>query len=166
MKFLNLIKRFGSLGFVVGKQQLSFTADGVRYFVQVKNWRDELGLDWLIVAVIPEGEFMEQINANTRITILLCIVAFLVATRIGILTSRWVIKPILELNTSAKKIAKGEWEQIPEIQRSDELGELAKSFETMAKQLQASFNTLYQIIVKLHKFVKCCKAYEITVLAL
>ncbi|MDZ8223521.1 ATP-binding protein [Nostoc sp. ChiVER01] len=137
-----LIKRFGSLKFVGEKQQLSFTADGMRYFVQVKSWRDQLGLDWLIVAVIPEGEFMEQINANTHITILLCIVAFLVATRIGILTSRWVIKPILELNTSAKKIAKGEWEEIPEIQRFDELGELAKSFETMAKQLQVSFNTL------------------------
>ncbi|MEH2322196.1 MAG: ATP-binding protein [Nostoc sp.] len=138
----SLIKRFGSLKFVGEKQQLSFTADGMRYFVQVKNWRDELGLDWLIVAVIPEGEFMEQINANTHITILLCLVAFLVATRIGILTSRWVIKPILQLNTSAKKIAKGEWEKILEIQRSDELGELAKSFETMAKQLQVSFNTL------------------------
>ncbi|MBN4006156.1 ATP-binding protein [Nostoc sp. LPT] len=138
----SLIERFGSLKFVVGKQQLSFTADGMRYFVQVKSWKDELGLDWLIVAVIPEGEFMEQINANTRITILLCIVAFLVATRIGILTARWVIKPILQLNRSAKKIAEGEWEQIPDIQRSDELGELAKSFETMAKQLQASFSTL------------------------
>ncbi|MEH1838452.1 MAG: ATP-binding protein [Nostoc sp.] len=138
----SLIKRFGSLKFVGKKQQLSFTADGMRYFVQVKNWKDELGLDWLIVAVIPEGEFMEQINVNTRITILLCMVAFLVATIIGILTARWVIKPILQLNTSAKKIAKGEWEQIPEIQRSDELGELAKSFETMAKQLQVSFNTL------------------------
>jgi PAS domain S-box-containing protein len=138
----SLIKRFGSLKSVAGKQQLSFTVDGMRYFVQVKSWRDELGLDWLIVAVIPEGEFMEQINANTRITILLCIVAFLVATRIGILTARWVIRPILQLNTSAKKIAQGEWEQTPEIQRSDELGELAKSFETMAKQLQASFSAL------------------------
>ncbi|MHC5599685.1 MAG: ATP-binding protein [Nostoc sp.] len=138
----SLIKRFGSLKSVAGKQQLSFTADGMRYFVQVKSWRDELGLDWLIVAVIPEGEFMQQINANTRITILLCIVAFLVATRIGILTARWVIRPILQLNTSAKKIAQGEWEQTPEIQRSDELGELAKSFETMAKQLQASFSAL------------------------
>ncbi|QLE44161.1 response regulator [Nostoc sp. C052] len=138
----SLIKHFGSLKFVVNKQQLSFTADGMRYFVQVKNWKDELGLDWLIVAVIPEGEFMEEINANTRITILLCIVAFLVATRIGILTARWVIKPILQLNASAKKIAQGEWEQTPEIQRSDELGELAKSFETMAKQLQASFSAL------------------------
>ncbi|MEH2327970.1 response regulator [Nostoc sp.] len=138
----SLIEHFGSLKLVVGKQQLSFTADGMRYFVQVKSWKDELGLDWLIVAVIPEGEFMEQINANTRITILLCIVAFLVATRIGILTARWVIKPILQLNRSAKKIAQGEWEEIPDIQRSDELGELAKSFETMAKQLQASFSAL------------------------
>ncbi|MCC5645127.1 response regulator [Nostoc sp. CHAB 5824] len=138
----SLIKRFGSLELMVGKQQLNFTADGMRYFVQVKSWRDELGLDWLIVAVIPESEFMGQINANTRITILLCIVAFLVAIIIGILTAQWVIKPILQLNTLAKKIAKGEWEQIPEIQRSDELGELAKSFETMAKQLQASFSTL------------------------
>ncbi|MEH1864247.1 MAG: ATP-binding protein [Nostoc sp.] len=138
----SLIKRFGSLGFIVGKQQLTFSADGMRYFVQVKSWKDELGLDWLIVAVIPEGEFMEQINENTRITVLLCIVAFLVATRIGILTARWVIKPILQLNTSAKKIAQGEWEQTPEIQRSDELGELANSFETMAKQLQTSFSVL------------------------
>ncbi|MEH1922183.1 ATP-binding protein [Nostoc sp.] len=138
----SLIKRFGNLGFIGGKHQLSFTADGMRYFVQVKSWKDELGLDWLIVAVIPEGEFMEEINANTRITILLSIVAFLVATRIGILTARWVIKPILQLNASAKKIAQGEWKQTPEIQRSDELGELAKSFETMAKQLQASFSAL------------------------
>ncbi|MEH2193484.1 MAG: ATP-binding protein [Nostoc sp.] len=138
----SLKKRFGSLGFVVGKQQLTFSADRMHYFVQVKNWRDELGLDWLIVAVIPEGEFMEQINANTRITILLCIVAFLVATIIGILTARWVIEPILQLNTSAKKIAQGEWEQTPEIQRSDELGELANSFKTMAKQLQTSFSVL------------------------
>ncbi|MEH2266289.1 HAMP domain-containing hybrid sensor histidine kinase/response regulator [Nostoc sp.] len=138
----SLIERFGNLRFVVGKQQLSFNADGMRYFVQVKSWRDEPGLDWLIVAVIPEGEFMEQVNANTRIVILLCIVAFLVATRIGILTARWVIKPILQLNTSAKKIAQGEWEQTPEIKRSDELGELAKSFETMAKQLKASFSVL------------------------
>ncbi|WP_392533574.1 ATP-binding protein [Nostoc sp. C117] len=138
----SLIKHFGSLGFIAGKKQLTFTTNGIDYFVQVKTWKDDLGLDWLIVAVIPEREFMEQINANTRTTIILCIIAFLVATEIGILTARWVIKPILLLNRLAKKIAKGEWEQIPEIHRSDELGELAKSFETMAKQLEVSFSVL------------------------
>ncbi|MFN6561965.1 MAG: ATP-binding protein [Nostoc sp. ChiSLP01] len=137
-----LIKKFGSLQFIVGKKQLNFTIDGTDYFVQVKNWQDDLGLDWLIVAVIPEGEFMEQINANTHTTFVLCIIAFLVATEIGIFTARWIIKPILELNTSAKKIAEGQWEPTPKINRSDELGELAKSFETMAKQLEASFSVL------------------------
>ncbi len=137
-----LIKHFGTLRFVVGKKQINFTVDGIDYFVQIKNWQDDLGLDWLIVAVIPEGEFMEQINANTRTTIILCIIAFLVATELGIFTARWIIKPILQLNTSAKKIAEGEWEQTPKINRSDELGELAKSFESMAKQLEASFSVL------------------------
>ncbi len=137
-----LIKHFGSLRFVVGKKQINFTVDGIDYFVQIKSWQDDLGLDWLIVAVIPEGEFMEQINANTRTTIILCIIAFLVATELGIFTARWIIKPILQLNTSAKKIAEGEWEQTPKINRSDELGELAKSFESMAKQLEASFSVL------------------------
>ncbi|MBD6618357.1 response regulator [Komarekiella sp. 'clone 1'] len=90
-----LIKHFGHLKSFVGKQQLSFTTDGVRYFVQIKSWRDELGLDWLIVVVIPEGDFIEQIHVNTHATILLCIVTFLLVTQISILTARWVIKPIL-----------------------------------------------------------------------
>ncbi|MBD2612790.1 response regulator [Nostoc punctiforme FACHB-252] len=137
-----LIKKFGNLNLIAGKKQLTFTVDGIDYFVQVKNWQDDFGLDWLIVAVIPEGEFMEQINANTRTTIVLSIIAFLVAIEVGIFTARWIIKPILELNISAKKIAKGEWQQTPKINRSDELGELAKSFETMAKQLEASFSIL------------------------
>lgn len=91
-----LTKNFGQqLKSFVGKQQLSFTSDGVRYFVQIKSWRDELGLDWLIVVVIPEGDFREQIHLNTHTTILLCIVTFLVATQISILIARWVIEPIL-----------------------------------------------------------------------
>ena len=137
-----LLKHFGSLGFIVGRQNLSFTTTEGRYFVQVNNWRDDRGLDWLIVVVISEGDFMKQINANNNTTIMLCIVAFLVATELGILTARWVIKPILQLNASAKKITVGKWDQIVEIKRCDELGELAKSFNSMATQLQEYFSAL------------------------
>lgn len=137
-----LRKRYRSLGFIVGKQELSFTENGERYFVQVKNWRDELNLDWLIVVVVPEADFMEEVNANTRTTIILCIVALLITIVIGILTSQWVIQPILQLNNSTKKIAGGEWEQIPEMNRNDELGQVAKSFNLMAQQLQESFHNL------------------------
>lgn len=87
---------------------------------------------------------MERINANTRTTIFLCIAALIVATAIGFLTSKWVTKPIISLNKAAKDIAKGRWDERVEIERSDELGELAKSFNSMAVQLKESFVTLEQ----------------------
>jgi signal transduction histidine kinase/DNA-binding NarL/FixJ family response regulator/HAMP domain-containing protein len=84
---------------------------------------------------------MEQINVNIHNTFVLHFVALVMATYIGILTARWVGNPIMQLDKSTKKIAKGRWELIPD-ERADELGELAKSFETMAKQLQESFVAL------------------------
>ncbi len=76
------------------------------------------------------------------LTIILCICAFLLAAQLGILIASWVIKPIMQLNASANKIAAGKWQQIVEIERDDELGELAKSFNSMAKQLQEYFAAL------------------------
>ncbi|MEB3178996.1 MAG: response regulator, partial [Nostocaceae cyanobacterium] len=113
-----------------------------RQFIQVRPWQDELGLDWLIVVAVTESDFMEQINANTRTTIVLCIIAFLLSTISGIFTARWVTTAILILNKSAKKIALGDWCARVELKRRDELGELAISFNSMAEQLQASFAVL------------------------
>ncbi|MGB3265359.1 MAG: ATP-binding protein, partial [Microcoleus sp.] len=123
---------------------LNFEINGKRQFVKVLPFQDGKGLDWLIVVVVPEADFTEEINNNTRTTIGLCFAALLIAVSIGIQTSQWVTNPILRLNTAAKNIAKGEWDKTLESQRSDELGELAKSFNSMAQQLQQSFETLEQ----------------------
>ncbi|MEG4999316.1 hybrid sensor histidine kinase/response regulator [Microcoleus sp. B4-D4] len=123
---------------------LKFEINGNLQFLKVLPFQDGKGLDWLIVVVVPEADFTEEIDANTRLTILLCFAALVVAVSIGIQTSRWVTNPILRLNTAAKNIAKGEWDKTVESQRSDELGELAQSFNSMAQQLQQSFETLEQ----------------------
>ncbi len=123
-------------------QQLEFKIQGKRQFLQVLPFSDDKGLDWSIVVVIPESDFMAQIDANTRNTILFCMAAFIAATVLGILTARWITTPILRLNSAAKSIAKGEWEKTVELDRGDEVGELAKSFNSMATQLQESFSTL------------------------
>jgi signal transduction histidine kinase/CheY-like chemotaxis protein len=123
-------------------QQLEFKIQDKRHFLQVLPFSDDKGLDWSIVVVIPESDFMAQIEANTRNTILLCMAAFIAATVLGIFTARWITTPILRLNHAAKSIAKGEWEKTVEIDRGDEVGELAKSFNSMATQLQESFSTL------------------------
>lgn len=140
-----LQKRFGNLSKIQESYQLNLDLSGQNQYIQVSPWRDNLGLNWLVVIVVPESDFMAQINANTRTTILLCFAALVGSTVIGILTARWVTKPILRLNTAAKAIAKGEWGKTVEIDRADEVGELAKSFNSMAAQLQKSFTELQSL---------------------
>jgi PAS domain S-box-containing protein len=145
-----LQQNFGNFDAIQSSQQLDFRLPGQdanllggeRQFVEVLPFTDNRGLDWLIVITVPESDFMAQINANTRNTIVLSIVALAIATGIGVLTARWVIRPLLELNRAAKDIAKGKWDKRVDIHRSDEVGELANSFNAMATQLQESFHTL------------------------
>ncbi len=138
----HLLESFGGFGNIKESEHLKFQVDGAWYYVQVLPIQDGRGIDWLTVVVVPEQDFMGEINKNAHTTIFLCLAALAIATSVGIITSRWVIDPILRLNASAKAIAKGEWQQTPVSKRSDELGELATSFNSMARQLQASFTTL------------------------
>jgi signal transduction histidine kinase/CheY-like chemotaxis protein len=138
----HLFKRFGNLEQIKSTEQFNFFFNGKRQFVQVTPWQDELGLDWLMVVAVPESDFMAQINANTRTTIMLCLLALGLAIALGIYTSRWITQPILELNKASEAIADGKLDQKVEESKFRELGVLARSFNRMAQQLQESFNTL------------------------
>lgn len=130
-------------------QSLEFDVQGKKQFLQVLPWQDDKGLDWLIVVVVPEADFMTQINANNTATILLCAAALIVAIVVGVITARWVTKPILSLNDAAKNIARGEWGKSVIINRDDEVGELANSFSSMATQLQVSFTEMQALNAEL-----------------
>jgi PAS domain S-box-containing protein len=138
----HLIQQFGSLSLLTEQQKLVFSSSKANYFVHVKPWQSEIGLDWLIVVVIPENEFTEKIHANTLTTFLLCIVSFLIATLFSIFTTRWILNPILQLTTSVKKIAEGKLNETAKIKNFKELAEVTDLVTNMAKQLQKSFATL------------------------
>ena len=137
-----LLDRFGDLDQIRTAQLLTFELQGDRQFIQVTPWQDDYGLDWLVVVTVPESDFMGQINLNAQRTVLLCILALIVAVAIAIFTARWVTQPILHLNAAAKDLTRGNWDQSVTINRTDELGELAASFNQMAKQLKGLFETL------------------------
>lgn len=137
-----MLQEFGSLEEIRSAQQLNFSREGQRQLVQVVPFRDGRGLDWLIVTVIPESDFMGQIAANTRQTLLLYIISLVVASGISALTARWVVQPILRLNATAQELAQGKWEQPIPPARFEELTELAQAFQTMASQLKRSFSDL------------------------
>ncbi|WP_370588906.1 PAS domain S-box protein [Tychonema sp. LEGE 06208] len=148
-----LQKQFGSFTQISSQGQFTFDLDGKRQFITVAPLQDGRGLDWLIVVVIPEADFMEQINANTRTTILLCFFAFILAIALGIFTSRWVVQPITRLLEASKALTKmsessdftsSELDGEVEVKGINELGLLAQSFNQMARQLRSSFVALEQ----------------------
>jgi PAS domain S-box-containing protein len=137
--------RFGGFNQIQTSELLNFRMDDKQQFVQVLPFEDQWGLDWLIVTVLPEADFMERIQSNNRITVLLCIAALIVGIAVSILTARWITRPLVSLSRSAKALARGEWNQPVRIERSGDLGELATSFDEMAHQLQASFIELQSL---------------------
>ncbi len=139
-----LMAEFGNLNQIDFSYLRQLTIEGKRQFLQVTPFQSDNGIDWLIVVLIPESDFMSEINANTRTTIFLCILALMVSIAISILTSRWVIKPIQHLNQAAKAIAQGKLENSVEIIRNDELGELANSFNYMGEQINTYVLALEQ----------------------
>ncbi|MEM6838254.1 MAG: adenylate/guanylate cyclase domain-containing protein [Cyanobacteria bacterium P01_C01_bin.120] len=133
---------FASLDNIQQNRQLSFALNGEQQFLEVLPFNDGFGLDWLIVVVVPESDFMAQILLNTRITIVLCGLALVLALAIGTWLARRLTNPILQLNAAVKDITAGRWQQRVTIDRADELGELADSINKMAAQTQQSFERL------------------------
>ncbi|NJL91351.1 MAG: HAMP domain-containing protein, partial [Coleofasciculaceae cyanobacterium SM2_1_6] len=84
---------------------------------------------------------------------------FLVILALTVLIVNWlarslIVNPTLRLNDAAKKLAAGDWHQSLATESEDELGELAKSFNYMAQQLQNSFKKLEEYSQNLEQKVK------------
>jgi signal transduction histidine kinase/DNA-binding NarL/FixJ family response regulator len=125
-------------------QPLTFeiTINHTQQFVRVTPWRDTNGLDWLVVMVVPKSDFAAQINANTRTTILLCLLALVGATLSGILTARWIARPIHQLNQASQSVASGNFSQNVFDSKIRELNALSHSFNHMAKVVWETFIAL------------------------
>ncbi len=160
--YADLKQKFGNLNKIKNAQQLAMAIPSdiaapnadKKTFVLVTPWQDQYGLDWLVVLAIPEADFMAEINANTRTTILLCLIALGVATVLGIYTSRWIARPILLLSQVSEAIARGDLDRRVQVRGINEIGVLADSFNNMAQQLQESFATLEQTNTELETRVE------------
>jgi signal transduction histidine kinase len=139
---------FKDLQQIQSAEQLDFNLDGKRQLVQVVPFKDAYGLDWLIVTVLPESDFMGQIHQNTYTTILFCLAALVLGIIVCILTTRWITRPIVRVSQLAKALARGEWDQTVEVERSGDLGELAGSFNQMAHQMQLAFAEVEQQVAE------------------
>ncbi len=135
-------------------QQFELQFQGEQYFVEVIPRQNNNGLDWLIVVAVPDSEFMAQINQNTKLTILLCLLAITIATYLAMLISRWMTKPIYKLLKATQKsnITEEDLSLKQEIVKFTEIEDLAQSFKQINERLKNKFrqsDRLFELSVDL-----------------
>jgi len=122
--------------------------------VVVENTKDEEllaitkieGPDWYLVTVYPQSLLSHLAFDTARFIFMLGILSlFIEITLLFIVLHTQMAKPLREFIGSTQKVATGDFSldrtHLP-VHRSDEIGQLAQSFQQMAGQLKTSFDSL------------------------
>lgn len=116
---------------------------GERFFCRVIPYFDARGLDWRIVALLPESDLLgDAREAGQRVTWLVVLVALL-GLGLGLWILGWVTRPIHHTVAAANQLAQGRWDA-PHIEhgRLQETAILVHAFTQMSERLQRSFDEL------------------------
>jgi sensor histidine kinase YesM len=129
-----------------------FTYQGQTELGEVATVNDNRGLNWLIVVVIPANDFMAGVYESIRATVILgaCVLVF--AAALGSLLSMRIIRPVVTVIEVAAGIEQGKYdleELDPVTQRTDEMGQLARVFQTMAREVHARERQLQRQVAQL-----------------
>ena len=100
------------------------------------------GLDWVIMSEMDESEAFAPLESLkqrflTTATIILALVIY-----ISFFFSRSLTVPLRRLRVEAGKLAEGDLSTAVELKASDEIGDLAQSFESMRQSLSTVVNDL------------------------
>jgi len=137
-----LHEKFSELDQIQQTLSLNFQLDGKRHFLQVVPYRLE-GIDWLILVVVPEADYMDKIDENKKITLTFMFLTSIIAGLIAIILVSWLTRPLLMLNVAAQKLTAGDWEhEFDNHDRQDEVGHLSRAFQQMVAQLKDLFDNL------------------------
>ncbi|HRG44885.1 MAG TPA: ATP-binding protein [Leptospiraceae bacterium] len=128
------------------KKVISIEFENELYWVQISKISED-GLNWYMVTIFPESDFLDKIKANNRIISFIVSFAIILMIVIGIFTARWIVSPIEELNAVSKNLSLHQFsevdlEKISSVNRQDEVGELSRSFLKMARDLKLFFENL------------------------
>ena len=94
---------------------------------------------------MARGDLEEAANLDrlvTGATALASLVLVALVVRFGRRLSTEVLKPVARLRDSAGRLARGELDHRVEVERSDEIGDLAETFNTMAEVVASSHRSL------------------------
>jgi len=115
-----------------------FTDEGRAFFGQAQR----TGMGWIIGLVQEEGEAFQALQKIQVFSWLFLAVIFAIGVIVALVSSRQMAKPILALTEAADRISVGELDFVIQVNRQDEIGDLAEAMKRMQDSLRLSIERL------------------------
>jgi diguanylate cyclase (GGDEF)-like protein len=109
--------------------------DGEQIQMGYARVQDDAGLDWVIAVAVPRSDFLSGITENFKRTAWLAAFVSLLIIATGFVVLATVTADLRKLARLARDVGDGVFNSPLNIQRKDELGDLAKSFSDMQQRL-------------------------------
>lgn len=103
---------------------------------QLSSWADAGVGGALVVAHTPEKVAFAPARKLVANSVLIACAVFILAALLSVVLARQMTKPLFVLSRATEKIAKGEFGTIVQVASSDEIGDLAVSFNKMGEELK------------------------------
>jgi serine phosphatase RsbU (regulator of sigma subunit) len=109
--------------------------DDIHYLLASPVGR-EVGLDWTLVTIIPEKDFVADIEAGFRRSWLASLVAVALAVGAGLAAARWLVNPLVKLVTAVRRIGQGDLDTRVHLRHAPEYTNLAEEINEMTAGLR------------------------------
>ncbi|HIK37523.1 MAG TPA: SpoIIE family protein phosphatase [Geminocystis sp. M7585_C2015_104] len=120
--------------------------DNKPLLIDVIPFTNDQGIQWTIVLVIPETDFTYFLQRNLFLSISISVIAVGIAITSGLITSKFIIQPIVKLKNASQKVSEGEFDHKIPLQGIEELDSLAQHFNHMTDMLESMFMSLNQTL--------------------
>ena len=110
-------------------------ADGKVVQAGYAQLRDYAGLDWVVVVAVPRDDFLYRVTDNVRRTVWLALLACVLIVLIGLVVLNLIASDLRRLAKAASVMGDGGMAVFRGVERRDEIGALARSFNDMQTQL-------------------------------
>ncbi len=101
---------------------------------------DEYG--WSIIQEVPLNIMKQVSNQVVDSTVFIIALVSIIALIISYALSVWITKPIIEIKNKMDKVMYGDLKAKVDVDRSDEIGQLQKSFNSMVMWLDSSIENI------------------------
>ncbi len=99
---------------------------------------------WILVFMQPQPVFLTPIQQQSQATVLLTVLVAAIAVVIAAFLGRLLTEPITRLTATAQQVAGGDLSIRALVESEDEIGTLARTFNTMTAELHQTLNELEQ----------------------